>query len=293
MSMEKSFDKRITELKPQKAVTYRFRRLSDNEFAHPSPAKLSPLEYPPVAPGQYLVFYQDAAGMELGNGALIEYVLPTGSTAEPMRSVAGQAEEAITAMDYDLEARRELDRRKSSDLFRKQLTEYVDWLDVLGVRASQEVRTKTEQADLYAQSQTRMLENNLKLLETISERISAIKTPPQPPQWDKMVAAAAPALAAMYIETVRAIRGSTSPGPSAELLLPPDEKMTKVYEVLGNVADSERLNALLQDKDKLQLWLDSVRSLVKDDPKSKPTVDAATGASEQQVTPTSQAGDPR
>ena len=73
-------------------------------------------------------------------------------------------------------------------------------------------------------------------MDTFRQHAASLRTPPPPPQWDKIVAAAAPAFAAMYVETVNAIKGEgrKSKRPStADLLTPVDEKMGKLYELLG------------------------------------------------------------
>lgn len=223
---------------------------------------LQPFESPPsdLPPGSYRLSFFDAAGLPV-----CQFDLNYDGNPPASASFTSKVEEAIASVDFDHEARLELDRQKSSSYHRTTIDHYVDWLNVLGLRGKAEVASKAIQQELY----DKMLLNYLKLVEAIGERIAQIHTPPQPPQWDKMIGAAAPALAAMYIETVRAIKGHSTPGPSADLLLPSNDKMARVYELLGNVASSERLNTLLQDKEKLQAWMDAVRNFVKDDPNAK------------------------
>ena len=247
--------RRIQSLHPANALTYSLTK-GDVMLR----LRLSPFESPPadLPSGKYLLCFFHEAGDECSR-----YDMEYDATASP--PFVSKVEEAIASVDFDHEARLELDRQKSSSYHRTTIDHYVDWLNVLGLRGKAEVASKAIQQELY----DKMLLNYLKLVEAIGERIAQIQTPPQPPQWDKMIGAAAPALAAMYIETVRAIKGNSTPGPSAELLLPSNDKMARVYELLGNVASSERLNTLLGDKEKLQAWMDAVRNFVKDDPNAK------------------------
>lgn len=259
--------RRIQALRPANALTY---SLTKGEVM--LRLRLSPFESPPaeLPSGKYLLCFFQEAGNECAR-----YDMEYDGTAAP--PFASKVEEAISSIDFDHEARLELDRQKSSSYHRATIDHYVDWLNVLGLRGKSEVASKAIQQEIY----DKILLNNLKLVESIGERIAQIQTPPQPPQWDKMIAAGAPALAAMYIETVRAIKGTSTPGPSADLLLPSNDKMARVYELLGHVASSERLNALLGDKEKLQAWMDAIRNFVKDDPNAKSGKPEAKSATEK------------
>lgn len=247
--------RRIQSARPPGAVSYVLSR--DGSVV--SRLRLKPFEPPPIdlASGTYNLMFINETGGEVSRFEL-EY--------DGSGSFTSTVEEAIAAVDYDHEARLELDRQKTSTYYRATIDHYLDHLAVLGSRGKAEVRVKELQQEVYE----KLIENNLRMLEAINARIAKIQTPPEPPQWDKMIGAAAPAFAAMYIETVRAIKGNTSPGPSPELLLPSGEKTSRLYELLGNVASSERLNAMLQDKEKLSAWVDAVRNFMKDNPNAKP-----------------------
>ena len=112
-------------------------------------------------------------------------------------------------------------------------------------------------------------------MDTFRQHAASLRTPPPPPQWDKIVAAAAPAFAAMYVETVNAIKGEgrKSKRSTADLLTPVDEKLGKLYELLGNVASNDRLEVLLKDPEKLQLWMKSVQSFMSGEPKAEDTAE--------------------
>ena len=89
------------------------------------------------------------------------------------------------------------------------------------------------------------------------------------------MAAAAPAFAAMYVETVQAIRGDRrkTKGPTADLLTPVDEKLSKMYELLGNVSSDDRLELLLKDPSKLRMWMKSVQNFMSGEPKAEDTAE--------------------
>ena len=69
----------------------------------------------------------------------------------------------------------------------------------------------------------------------------------------------------MYTATIAAITKSAPVKVSglAEPLAPESEKMSQLYEALGNVASNERLEAMLKDEAKLADWLKLVRSFLK------------------------------
>jgi hypothetical protein len=152
------------------------------------------------------------------------------------------------------------------------LSLYRGFTAMMGTQSAHELQVKNEQFALLNQACTKLLETQVELMDTFRQHAASLRTPPPPPQWDKIVAAAAPAFAAMYVETVNAIKGEgrKSKRPStADLLTPVDEKMGKLYELLGNVASNDRLEVLLKDPEKLQLWMKSVQSFMSSEPKAE------------------------
>lgn len=273
------FAQNLAELMPASAVTYRMHYYKDGVLiTYPSPERVAircrpSFQYPLLTSGQYMVSFQDSNGLELTAGVPVHFspLALQNEQSGPSTTINQQAEDALIGLDFDNSAQDQMDGRKSSELVRDVLGLYRGWMQTLGVRGSEELKIKTEHMELMAKATTKMLENQLTMLEMVSNRLEGLRTPPQAPAWEKIISAGAPAFAAMYVETLRAIKGtSVTPGTATDLLMPPDAKMAKLYELLGNVADADRLNVLLQDKDKLKLWMESVQSFIKSEPtKSK------------------------
>jgi hypothetical protein len=223
---------------------------------------LHPFESPPsdLPPGNYRLSFVDASGQ-----AICQFELNYDGNPPASAPFTSKVEDAFASVDYDHEARLELDRQKTSTYYRATIDHYMDQLTVLGGRMKAEVKIKELQQEVYE----KLIENNLRMLEAINSRISKIQTPPEPPHWDKIVGAAAPAFAALGIEIVRALKGVQAPGASQPLLPSSDERTTRMYEIVGNITSSERLNELIQDKEKFATWMESVRNFAKDDPRAK------------------------
>lgn len=237
-------------------------RIHDEKGSLVATGSLAPFKLPPtdLPPGKYLVRYFSNGGVEL-----TQFQCDSG----PGISLAARAEDAAVSIDFDVEARQELDRKKTSSYYRATIDHYMDQLMVLGARAKGEVKVKELQQEVYE----KLIENNLRMLEAINSRITKISTPPEPPQWDKIVGAGAPAFAALGIEIVRALTGVQTAAPKP--LLPPasesssDERTARMYAIVGDLTSSERITELLQDKEKFAQWRESVREFIKDDPRRK------------------------
>jgi hypothetical protein len=129
------------------------------------------------------------------------------------------------------------------------------------------LRVENERIEQLAKASRTLLETQAAMLEMgrqLAEKNRTPPPPPPPPNWEKIVAAGAPALASMYTATLAAIT-KTAPvkvAGLAEPLAPENEKLKKIYEALGNVSSNERLDAMLKDDTKLADWVKLLRSLI-------------------------------
>lgn len=284
--MSKGFFDVLLSLAPEKATHYRLTRCSAEDVVQipeidqkgfvlrPKPSA------PPVPYGTYLVVFETSDGALPGHHEI--HWQPSESTSAQPKSTDASNEvltDALDSVDFDEAADRGLNLRKSGELARDVLGLYRTFIHVIGQRGVEEVKQKAEQVDLLAQMTTKMLRDKLETFDLIHKRLEAFGSPPQPTPWDKIVGSGAPAFAAVAIEMMRAIRGAGPSGTATELLNPPDERMSRLYELLGNVGDADRLNVLLQDKDKLQAWMESVQRFMRSEKPKKPA-EAATEATE-------------
>jgi hypothetical protein len=245
----------IVDSRPERTVEY---RLFDSTGAVAAKGTIEPFQRPSadLPSGRYRLTYHDGAGGEVW-ACEFEY----NSTAQPLRA---KAEEAFAALDFDREARLELDRRKTSEFYHKTLDLRMEWLKILTEQGKAEMRIKARQDEVYE----KLIENNRRMVEAIGERIAKFQTPPEPPALDRVIANAFPAVSAMYIETVRAIKGDLTPRPRRELQPPNDDRMKQARELLRSVSSVEQLSALMEDKEKFQAWMDAIQRLMKDDPRN-------------------------
>ena len=283
MSVDKFRDE-INSSAPEGATSYRLViQNSEGMWYFPPEGKkallLKPIELPATKSGTYTVIYEDGdANRRLSlNPKTVSWTFP-GETAAP--AVATAIRERTETDGEDLRLSLELEQsaadastvRARAASLTDTLTLYRGFTAMMGTQSAHELQVKNEQFALLNQACTKLLETQVELMDTFRQHAASLRTPPPPPQWDKIVAAAAPAFAAMYVETVNAIKGEgrKSKRPStADLLTPVDEKMGKLYELLGNVASNDRLEVLLKDPEKLQLWMKSVQSFMSSEPKAE------------------------
>ena len=279
MSVEK-FRETINLNAPEGATSYRLViQNSEGLWYLPPEGKkallLKPLELPAAKTGTYNVVYEDCdANRRLArNPMTVSWVFP-GEMAAPAMATTTEADGEDLRLSLELEqnaADASTVRARAASLT-DTLSLYRGFTAMMGTQSAHELQVKNEQFALLNQACTKLLETQVELMDTFRQHAASLRTPPPPPQWDKIVAAAAPAFAAMYVETVNAIKGEgrKSKRPStADLLTPVDDKMTKLYELLGNVASNDRLEVLLKDPEKLQLWMKSVQSFMSSEPKAE------------------------
>ncbi len=282
MSVDKFRDE-ITTRAPAGATGYRL-TIQTNEglwYFPPEGKKallLKPVELPAVKTGTYTVVYEDGdANRRLAvNPAAVSWTFP-GEMAAP--AVATAIRERTEADGEDLRLSLELEQsaadastvRARAASLTDTLSLYRGFTAMMGTQSAHELQVKNEQFALLNQACTKLLETQVELMDTFRQHAASLRTPQPPPQWDKIVAAAAPAFAAMYVETVNAIKGEgrKSKRSTADLLTPVDEKLGKLYELLGNVASNDRLEVLLKDPEKLQLWMKSVQTFMSGEPKAE------------------------
>ena len=283
MSVDKFRDE-IKSHAPDGVTSYRLVIQNNNEglwYFPPDGKKalrLSPFDLPAVKTGNYVVVYEDAdtnRKMAQEVPLTVSWVFPGEMAAPP----ALDTRERTEADGEDLRLSLELEQsaadastvRARAASLTDTLTLYRGFTAMMGTQSAHELQVKNEQFALLNQACTKLLETQVELMDTFRQHAASLRTPPPPPQWDKIVAAAAPAFAAMYVETVNAIKGEgrKSKRSTADLLTPVDEKLGKLYELLGNVASNDRLEVLLKDPEKLQLWMKSVQTFMSGEPKAE------------------------
>ena len=277
MSTFKEYKDWLKEHAPVGAQTYRLHAEDSGQlFVFPAPPlpglTLAPPAMPLVASGQYLVAYEDQSGKVEMATAPVNWVFPAKrQTAVAGKAIEADAEDVVLSLELEQTAAEASTVRSRSHSLNETLGLYRSFTQTMGTQSAHELRVKNEQMDLIARACTKLLETQVELMDTFRQHAANLRTPPPPPQWDKIVAAAAPSFAAMYVETVQAIRGERrkTKGPTADLLTPVDEKLSKLYELLGNVASNDRLEVLLKDPEKLQLWMKSVQTFMSGEPKAE------------------------
>ena len=282
MSVDKFRDE-INSSAPEGATSYRLViQNSEGMWYFPPEGKkallLKPVELPAVKTGTYTVVYEDGdANRRLSlNPLTASWVFPGEMAAPPALEIRERTEADGDDLRLSLEMEQTAADASTVRARAASLTDtlslYRGFTAMMGTQSAHELQVKNEQFALLNQACTKLLETQVELMDTFRQHAASLRTPPPPPQWDKIVAAAAPAFAAMYVETVNAIKGEgrKSKRPStADLLTPVDEKMGKLYELLGNVASNDRLEVLLKDPEKLQLWMKSVQSFMSSEPKAE------------------------
>lgn len=247
---------------------------------HP-PIAVGSKEWPLIQSGRYFLLLFDAQRKQLGGGRLVDWTLPTNGPSPPddKKSLDSESADASLGMDLDSIGRRELEQRKLFENQRGTLDYYNKLMQTLGIRGQQEVEDKAAQATLYANLSRRVIEEYIDLHDKVADRLKRAivpPPPPEPPPWDRIIGAAAPALAVIYTETVRAIKGMPSDASrqNDKLLLPGDGAHTKIHEVLGRVGTEEKLNEVLTDKRKLADWMTELMEVMGATPGKKEAAQA-------------------
>ena len=234
---------------------------------------LKPVDLPVLKTGTYVVIYEDGEAKKWMTGKSVSWVFPGDIPAtETRKQIETDSDDLRLSLELEQSAADASTVRARAASLTDTLSLYRGFTAMMGTQSAHELQVKNEQFALLNQACTKLLETQVELMDTFRQHAASLRTPPPPPQWDKIVAAAAPAFAAMYVETVNAIKGEgrKSKRPStADLLTPVDEKMGKLYELLGNVASNDRLEVLLKDPEKLQLWMKSVQSFMSSEPKAE------------------------
>ncbi len=138
----------------------------------------------------------------------------------------------------------------------------------------QEIMSKTAAAEFEARRKTiesltqgaeALIDTQLKVMNKLKENTEALQTTPQGTAWDRVVEKGLPSIAAMYLETLRAIRGKPAsaamPFELAELTEEPDARVKKIYEFIGSMATDQRFEKLFSDQDAFQRFLRKARDL--------------------------------
>ena len=235
------------------------------------PLNLSPFEHGVVPPGSYGVAYVDAGGKEFLRehrvNVVVESLFPVVHESA-LAPIEREADEVGHSLEVEKLNADTLRVRGSAHAYNENLAFYAAFQRAMGTQSATELRIKNEQIELMAKASRTLLETQAAMLEIGREIAEKNKTPPPPappPNWEKIIAAGAPALASMYTATLAAIT-KTAPvkvSGTAEPLAPESEKLKQLYEALGNLSSNERLEAMLKDEAKLADWLKLVRSFIK------------------------------
>lgn len=277
-----AFAKAVKEQAPALAARYRICIEKNGEICfYPAedepPFSLSPFQFPLVASGQFSVAYYDAKLQLLSSPPVqVEWIFPTKSqvsqptqTAVSRRALRQEAGEVAHSLEMERIGNETSTMRGNAKLIADNLVLYSAFNHAMGTQSARELYIKNEQLDLYARAAKSLLETQVELMETFKQHAESLRTPPPPPQWDKIVLAGAPALASIIKDIIQAATGRTQPSTSAATIEPhSSEKVSHLYELLGTVGTTDRLTVMLQDPEKLQAWLDSVRSAL--DKQAKP-----------------------
>lgn len=234
------------------------------------PLSLSPFQHAVAPPGAYGVAFIDDRGSAYVTAetlhVTVESLFPIVHESQvPLR---GEAEEVAHSLELEKLNADTLRVRGSAQSFADNLSFYSAFQRAMGTQSVTELRIKNEQMELLAKTASSMLEAQAAMMESYRQHAEKLRTPPPPPpppNWERIIAAGAPALASMYTATIAAITKTAPVKVSglAEPLAPESEKMSQLYEALGNVASNERLEAMLKDEAKLAEWLKLVRSFLK------------------------------
>ena len=235
------------------------------------PLNLSPFEHGVVPPGSYGVAYVDAGGKEFLRehrvNVVVESLFPVVHESA-LAPIEREADEVGHSLEVEKLNADTLRVRGSAHAYNENLAFYAAFQRAMGTQSATELRIKNEQIELMAKASRTLLETQAAMLEIgreIAEKNKTPPPPPPPPNWEKIIAAGAPALASMYTATLAAITKTAPVKVSglAEPLAPESEKLKQLYEALGNLSSNERLEAMLKDEAKLADWLKLVRSFIK------------------------------
>jgi hypothetical protein len=234
------------------------------------PLSLSPFVLGAVPPGSYGVVLVDTGGTEYVRTPItvvVDSMFPVvhESVAAPLAMEAAEVGHSLEIEKLDADTLRV---RGTAHAYNENLAFYANFQRALGTHSSTGLRIEHERIELMAKSARTMLETQAAMLEMgrqLAEKNKTPPPPPPPPNWEKIIAAGAPALASMYTATLAAIT-KTAPvkvSGTAEPLAPESEKLKVIYEALGNLSTKERLEAMLKDEHKLSEWVKLVQGLIK------------------------------
>ena len=242
------------------------------------PLCLSPFELGGVPPGVYGVLFVDGAKefvLKTPINVVVESLFPVvhASAAAPLAMEAAEVGHSLEIEKLNADT---LMVRGGAQAFNDNLAFYANFQRALGLHSAASLRIENERIELMAKSVRTMLATQAEMHEASRQQLEKNKTPPPPPNWENIVAAGAPALAAMYTATIAAIT-KTAPvkvSGTAEPLAPESEKLKVIYEALGNFSSKERLEAMLKDERKLKEWMKMVQGLIKDEAVDQEPTDA-------------------
>lgn len=290
MENDQPFEVQVRNAAPANATGYRLQferagKLCRTPKSHA--LSLQPFEDPEAPSGLYSIIYFDSSERPLRSKSVrAEWENPTRREAVNVRRFTKEEEMGNEAAEAALHLELERSSYSAKNLHGKSLLVadsinlFRGFHQAMGAQSAQDYKIRNEQMALLAESTKQMMQTQLAIMEMTKGHVESMKAPPAPPQWDKIVQALAPPVAAVCVELVRALRGGRrgregDAEPSvAELLVPEHARLKRLYELLGKVADADRLEELLKDPKNFQAWVASVKTAM-DDQKSDVVTESA------------------
>lgn len=279
MESEESFAVSVRKYAPAGATGYRLQFERNGKICR-SPrshvlALYPDVEEPEAPSGLYAIVYFDSSDQPVrGRSVRLQWDNPTRrenrKEHRKQNDLASEASEAVLSMELEKTSYQTKKLHGKSLLVADSINLFRGFQQAMGAQSAQDYKIRNEQMALMAESTKQMMQTQLAFMEMTKNHVESMKAPPAPPQWDKIVQALAPPVAAVCVELVRALRGSrrgrtADSEPSvAELLVPEDARLKRLYELLGKVADADRLEELLKDPKNFQAWVASVKTAMED-----------------------------
>lgn len=270
-----SFEMGVRNGAPGNAARYRLQFERDGKLRRAPKHSLAlfPFEEPEVPSGLYSILYFDSTETPIRHKSVrLQWENPTRREKSTKIShvsreleLAGEASEAAFALELERSNFKTKNLHGRSALVADSIALFRSFHQAMGAQTAQDYKIRNEQMALLAESSKLMIQSQLAFMESSKSHYEKLQTPPEPPQWDKIAAVLGPPVAAVCVELVRAIRGgrkgAVKDEPSvAELLVPSDARLKSLYELLGKVADADRLEEMLSDPKNFQSWVASVKT---------------------------------
>ena len=279
------------------SVGYRLmKRINGQECSHPSTKSISlePFRFPRCSIGLYFVIYYNGSerpihratvpvrwnGRDEPASTLVQDSSPADHADDevpPLSTHLSLAGEGAFGLELENAGLQTSMKLADARFFGGTLQLYEGFQRVMGQHSAREFQVRNEQLDQLARSTKVMLDTQLDMMETIRQHAHHLQSPPPPPQWDKIVSVAIPAIQEMYCETVRGIRGAAKKGPRMQGASstpkvggladqadePTDaERVKRLYELIGVMGNEESMRAIRKDPDAFKQWSEAISEVL-------------------------------